>query len=191
MMRRHITKRTKQEIASDIAFVLGMPLHSRTKYVVLKNAASAWTQFDGKISGCRYWSVPAKLLFANTLKRQYDALQTALASPLNPKADLKTLRKFKCVHEHVVPKDVFCRILMALENPTVDTVYELCDKLLVAAIVTQDEDGQLTKAKLRQVMPPEFHEVGHTLYRNPWLRYAACGVKLLPSPPDWPTGYPA
>jgi hypothetical protein len=112
-------------------------------------AASEWTEFDGKYLGCPYWSKRAIEHWNSTNTR-------------------KGLR-----HEHAVPKILVARLLLKLQNTTEEAVGRLLRSLLVAVIVTAEEDQRLNK-KYRCSVPAAFYE---TL---DWrLRYQECDIDVM------------
>jgi len=132
-------------MAVDVAMVLNSSLSWGTQYAVMDNVCWAWTEIDGKKVGCRYWTV------------------AALAAKI---ADSRA----KLVHEHAVPRSVIIRLLKELKAPTSETVFELLDKLLIAVIVTQEQDRQLSE-HFSDEMPSAFYEIGPS-FHDPWLRHA-------------------
>ena len=154
---KHPRYRTKDEIVRDIAFVLTSPLTYGSKWAVLKDACWVWTEFHGKYKGCPYWT------------------RMALAEhQLNPKA------KFR--HEHAVPKSLVIELLFAQPSPTVETVREICERLLIGVVVTQAEDDVLN-AEYGRTMPPEFFDPGSPGYRDPWLRYKRYNIDVVAAAP--------
>ena len=103
----------------DVTFVPNSPLTYGTKVVVCRQAASAWTEFDGKYRGCPYWSTKAMEL-----------------STINPKT--KELR-----HEHAVPKKLFLDLLLKLKNPTAEDVERFFKAMLIGVVVTLEEERLL------------------------------------------------
>lgn len=123
---------TKRDLAADVVVACRSELTKRSKYALLNDICWAWSQFTGKIDGCRYWT-PA-----------------ALAS----KPDKKQLR-----HEHLVPRKVLIRRMHGLVNPDVETVYAFLDSMCVGVVVTVEEDRRLSQAGLRSKMPDEWDGV--------------------------------
>ena len=183
--QKHPSYRTKEIIARDVAFVLNAPLSYGTQQAVLNNAAWTWTEFDGKVEGCRYWSVEASGRKLVSLHKQVSALKAKVAS--GDSVDLRALKRINCIHEHAVPRKVFCQIIRQIITPSAENVFEVCERLLQAAIVTDEEDKRLCESTLRQMMPTEFFDQASQSYMNPWLRYSHCGITLVPKPPNWPT----
>lgn len=119
--------RTKKEISTDGAFVLSSPgLNWGTKYAVLAEAIWAWSEFDGKTDGCRYWSQKAR-----HAKKSGG----------------------KLIHEHVVPTSVIIEKLRKLRSPSPASVGRVLSKFRIGAVITDDEDKKLNAHGLRSKMP--------------------------------------
>lgn len=145
MTRMARAKRTKLQMAEDIAIAMASSMSMPGKLSVLNSACWNWTGLDGKYEGCPYWTPAALEAFAV--------------------AGARGLR-----HEHAVPRRVFHRLVFALQHPTAEATFELCDRMLLGVVVTLDEDRVLN-AGLRQRMPPEFDDPSSPEFRDPWLRY--------------------
>jgi hypothetical protein len=148
---RHLRYRTKDEIVQDVTFVLNAPLKNGTKWAVLRDIAWVWTEFQGKYKGCRHWTKMARL-------KQSDA-----------KARLR--------HEHVVPRTIVINMLLELNSPSREQVHEICERYLIGAVVTPDEDARLNE-KYGRTMPKDFYEPTSPQYRDPWLRYKECNIEI-------------
>ena len=131
-MARTAQKFTKQDLASDVVVALKSDLTKRSKIALLNDICWAWSQFSGKIDGCRYWTPAAHSCQSNK----------------------KQLR-----HEHLVPRKVLIRRMHSLENPDVETVYAILDSMCVGVVVTVEEDRILSQAGLRSKMPDEWNGV--------------------------------
>jgi hypothetical protein len=142
--------RTKNQIATDISFILAAPIFEGTKFAVLKDAMWTWTELDGKYSGCKFWT---PLAFA---KQHVNRI-----AKRNAWSGLR--------HEHIVPKRVVIDMLRALKDPTPEAVFEICENFLIAVVVTTEEDAILNE--FRSLMPPDFYNPASPSYRDPWLRY--------------------
>jgi hypothetical protein len=137
--------RTKERISQDIAVILSLPhLSYGTKHVVLADAVWVWSEFYGKYDGCPYWSIAAKQ--ANSIK------------------DL--------CHEHVVPKRYIIERLLALSPATAEDVYRILSVYCIGAVVTREEDRQLTKAGFRSSMPDDWDTI------EVWIRYRLSGIQM-------------
>ena len=117
--------RTKEVISRDIATILSLDLHHGTTHAILAEVMWVWSEFDGKYSGCRFWSIAA---------RQCQGI--------------KDLR-----HEHIVPKRYIIQSLKALMDPTPEDVYSIMSTYCIGAIVTKTEDTRLTDAGFKSCMP--------------------------------------
>jgi hypothetical protein len=119
--------RTREEIVDDVCEALR---HERlswaAKAAVITDAVWCWTEFDGKLEGCRWWSVEA------------------LRSRRSP----KQLR-----HEHVVPKNIVVKQLSELAPISREAILSLFESLCVGAVVTKSEDKVLSSHGLRSRMP--------------------------------------
>ena len=153
---RHVRYRTKEQIVQDVAFVLNAPLEIGTKWAVLSEVAWVWTEFCGKYEGCERWTKKA------VVQRLTD-----------PEGDFRNFR-----HEHVVPKNVVIKMLLALPSPTVDQVRDICERFLIGVVVTREENADLN-AEFQQTMPPEFDDPKSPSYRDPWLRYKRYKIEVI------------
>lgn len=171
------SKRTKEIIARDIAFVLNAPLDKFTKKAVLNNAAWAWTMFQGKYDGCPIWSVQAKLYqFAHLQRRiAFEKAEGRLPRP-----------KRRLIHDHAVPRKLVLQMLSELSPATPENVFERCEKLLHGVVLMPKEDKILNANGFRQAMPKEFSDPTSPDFENPWLRFHRCGIQLSPVPSNWP-----
>ena len=102
-----------------------------SKYALLDNVCWIWSEFEGKIDGCRWWS------------------EAALAR----RADVKQLR-----HEHSVPRRVIIRHLLQLSKPTSEIVEDILSNWCVGAVVTAEEDRRLAQAGLCMMMPADWDQ---------------------------------
>jgi hypothetical protein len=149
-------KRTKQEMARDVAYVLdsSSPLHDVTKRRVLNNVLWAWTTFHGKYKGCRHWTPAAIEHFAQRGKK-------------------KGLR-----HEHAVPRKLLIDMTVGMGSPQKDEVLDLFVRLAFGVVVTNDEQKRLD-SKYKSKMPPEFEDAQSEDYPDPLLRFKVCGVEVV------------
>jgi hypothetical protein len=160
MKPRVSNRRTWEEIARDLAIVLTHPqLHQRTKRVVVKNAAWAWTAFHGKYQQCPNWTAAAVEHFrTGTAKRRTKGL----------------------IHEHAVPIEALFRILLKMRNPSPAEVHECLNKCLLGVVVTKAEHDALN-TKFKKVMPEPFN----CLVDDPRARYRECGIDIQVMPENW------
>ena len=75
------------------------------------------------------------------------------------------------VRDHAIPFVYLQNELLALENPTVESVKGLLDKYLVACLITTDQDKQLNAIGLGRKMTDKWKEVGCL------ARYKAIGIE--------------
>jgi hypothetical protein len=137
--------RTKERLSQDIAAVLSSPdLSYGTKHVVLADAVWVWSEFYGKYAGCPFWSVAARE--ANSIK--------------------------ELCHEHVVPKRYIIQRLLDLSPPTPEDVHGVLSTYCIGAVVTRDEDRQITQAGFRSSMPDEWDT------KDIWIRYRLAGIQM-------------
>ncbi len=148
--------RSKEEIATDIAFILKAPVKLGTKLAVLKDAMWVWTEFNGKYEGCPYWTGMAMIVYAMNRRdgKKYAAL----------------------CHEHVVPKRVVIEMLTSLDEPTPEAVFGICTKFLHAVVVTVQED-RILNCMYQSTMPEEFFDPASPDHHDPWLRYKRCQIQ--------------
>ncbi len=121
--------RSKAQICADVATILETSLHYGTKFAVLAEITWVWSEFDGKYSGCQYWS-PAAWKLRNS--------------------------GAKLVHEHLVPKSVIIDRLMSLKKPSRSSVKKILETLCIGVVVTTDEDRSLNALGLRSKMPDDW-----------------------------------
>jgi hypothetical protein len=146
--------RTNQVIAHDVAFVLNAPLHSKTKRIVVKNAAWAWTTSNGKYKGCPNWTQAAIDFYeASGGERAPKGLE----------------------HEHAVPIEALFRILDSLPKPvTAELAYDCLEKCLMGVVVTKAEHDALNK-RFKKTMPEGFVYSSGSVR----ARYETCGIKIV------------
>ena len=119
--------RTREQIVDDVFEALR---HERftwaARAAVINDAIWSWTEFEGKLEGCRWWTA------------------AALRSRRSP----KNLR-----HEHVVPKNIVATRLRELAPVTREAIRSLFESLCIGAVVTKGEDKVLNAQGLRSRMP--------------------------------------
>jgi hypothetical protein len=118
--------RTREQLIADATLTLKSSLTIASKYALLDNICWVWSEFDGKIEGCRWWSKEARLL--------------------------RDSRR-ELTHEHAVPRRVIIHHLLGLENPEEAVVGEVLHRFCVAVVITKEQDKRLNDAGLRQRMP--------------------------------------
>ena len=119
--------RDRATICRDASIVLFSDLSYGTKYAVVSEITWVWSEFDGKLKGCRYWS------------------ERALAASGEP-----------LIHEHVVPKSVIISKLFELSEPSQDAVEHALEKLCIGVVVTREEDLRLNALGLKSSMPSDW-----------------------------------
>ena len=134
--------RSKEQMSSDVAFILNSPLHVATKMAVMKNVLWKWTEFDGKYQGCRYWTPAAVECFAEH-------------------QDKSLLR-----HEHVVPQKLLKSMLVGLKAATPEVVHDLLVRFAIGAVVTKAEAKRLD-GQHKSDMPAEFSDPTSPEFKNP------------------------
>lgn len=142
--------RTKDQIATDVAAVLNAELTWGTQHAVLADAVWVWSEYDGKLTGCRHWS---------------------------PAAWKSRDERTKLMHEHVVPKRIIIERLAELRgHATAATVKRVLSHWCVGVVLLRTEDALLSKAGLRAKMPDgwpkqsiwaRYEHVGVTVLRDP------------------------
>jgi hypothetical protein len=139
---------------------------------------SMWTEFDGKIRHCPYWTLAAREELMAFYQRQISALAR------NEAVDARA-GKPRFVHEHVVPKNVLVRMIRSISPATEAAVREVFDRFLFGVVVTRNEDQKLRDMKLDRSMPADFDDEGSEGFLDPWARYRKCGIRVVPHPPGW------
>jgi hypothetical protein len=59
-----------------------------------------------------------------------------------------------------------------------EAVYAICEKFLLAVVVTVEEDAFLN-LDFPSSMPDEFHDATSEHHHDQWLRYKRCGIKWV------------
>ena len=146
-------------MADDVSFALGAWKENRLSYAgqfsVLRAVMSAWTEFEGKILGCRYWTKLALGVY-----------------------QLDKPKKRRLRHEHVLPKTCVMAMLRSLDNPTPDAVQPILEKHLIGAVVTDAED-EILSAYYKKSMPGSCNSCPDSLGLDPWLRYKENGIEVV------------
>lgn len=173
-MGTRIPKRTKEEIARDVAFVLKSDLHPATKRGVLNSAMWGWTLgARKKYEGCEHKSVRASAYIFAFAEEKANYEKSGRMGP-RPRRSL--------IHDHAVPRKVVRELLGELDPITPKTVFDCCQKFLHGVTIMPEEDRLLNKNGYRQKMPKEFHDRESAEFGIWWLRYQRCGIELYPSP---------
>lgn len=87
--------------------------------------------------------------------------------------DLKKGRQLRSglVIEHAVPRVVICDALMTLKNPSPVSIAPLLKSMIVRVMVTEEENADLDRMKLRQHMPADWDRI------DPIARHLAAKIK--------------
>lgn len=125
--------RTKETICKDLSEVLNCTLSYGTKMAVLNDILWVWSEFDGKIKGCKYWSVEAKKLYDQD-------------------------NKAKLIHEHLVPRDVLRQLIITSEDKSPEFLYSLLNEFCIGVVVSKQEDNHLNSIGLKSKMPLDWNE---------------------------------
>lgn len=150
-------------MAADVAAVLNSSLAKGTQRAVLSDVCWTWTELDGKYAGCTRWTEMA--------------VMSKIADP-----------RAKLIHEHIVPRREMLDILFSLSTPSPDVVQTLLERLLIAVVVTPEQD-ELLNCDHRSRMPKEFSDRTHADFHEPWLRYrpylSMPGFRIINPPADF------
>lgn len=138
----------KETIIKDMNIVIDSKLSDNAKIELLHSLAWAYTENDGKIKGCKYWSEEAISVYRK-----------------DKKADFAKLFR----HEHVVPRNIF--VNSVLKEKRKITEEDL--KKLVGCVVTADEATRLDK--VYKTTHPDGEDFFHI--NNVWGRYQEVGIK--------------
>jgi hypothetical protein len=129
---KNVRYRSKEEICRDVAFVLNCPeLHVGTKHAVVDQVLWVWSEFDGKHSGCKYWS---------------------------KKAVASRSRREGLIHEHLVPRKIVREKLFALRTKTPQSIRRTLTTWCVGVVVTEAEDARLKDLGLNSSMPKNWNK---------------------------------
>lgn len=159
----HMRKYESQDaIIKDMNIAIKSDLSDNAKETLLHSLSWAFTEFHGKIRGCRYWSEAATAVYRELERKM------ASASELNKELS-RELR-----HEHVVPRNIFVKSV--IEGRKELKIEDLRDKLL-GCVVTRAEAETLDKHyKKTHPQGDDFFEI-----HDAWARYHECGIKYLDS----------
>ena len=124
--------RTREQLIADATIAINSHLSIGSKYALLDNICWVWSEFDGKLEGCRWWSKEAR--------------------------DLKNSPK-ELTHEHAVPRKVIINHLLRITNATESVVGDVLQRWCVAVVITKAQDKHLNGAGLRQRMPVDWDGV--------------------------------
>lgn len=90
----------------------------------------------------------------------------------------KAAREAKKVQrEHAITMADFVRILLKIENPTVEDIYASIDRFCVQCMVTKEEHDILNE-KYQSKMPPDFWDENSNFYMDEWIRYKLCSIDV-------------
>lgn len=148
--------RSHQQMAADVAVALASQLTRGGKHSVLHDALWQWTEFHGKYRSCPLWT-PAALA-----ERESNPLPGA--------------KKYR--HEHALPKAVLMGTLFEMTEPKVERARGLLDAFVHGVVVARAEGDRLSKA-FRRSMPPAFDDPAANGFRDSWLRYRMCSVRVV------------
>ena len=129
MSKEYDRFRTREQLTRDASLTLSSEMSVGSRYALLDNICWTWSEFDGKIDGCRWWSRDA----------------------VDVRADLKQLR-----HEHVVPRRVIIHRLLSLPVPDESGVFATLNDWCFGVVVTKAEDATLNAAGLQSRMPEDW-----------------------------------
>ena len=120
---------------------------------------------------------------AGYAKTPREAIYYAWTSRLGPKEKSAKYRslaslgrkrgKGKIRYDHAIPYCYELEALMSLNVITPETVRPVLEKYDVAAIITAEEDAQLTAAGLQSKMPDDWDGI------DPLARYKVIGIEIL------------
>lgn len=121
--------RTKEEMCNDLSYILNeKKISFGTKMAVVDNIFWVWSEFYGKIKGCKNWSVEAKKAYESD-------------------------KSIKLIHEHIVPRKVIRDKLFNLENVNSTEIMKVLNSYCIGVVVTKEEDNRLNSIGLRSKMP--------------------------------------
>lgn len=145
-MRKYDSEKT---IIKDMNIVIKSKLSDNAKIELLHSLAWAYTENNGKIKGCKYWSEEAIRIYKE------DKI-----------ADFAKLFR----HEHVVPRNVFVNSVLKEKRKITN---EDLEGRLVGCVVTADEAKRLDR-KYKTTHPDneDFFNI-----KNVWGRYEEVGIK--------------
>lgn len=113
-MRKYDSEKT---IIKDMNIVIKSKLSDNAKIELLHSLAWAYTENNGKIKGCKYWSEDAINKYKNGVKVEFR-------------------------HEHVIPRNIFVNSVLEKKCKITKKVL---DNRLVGCVVTADEAKRLDR----------------------------------------------
>ena len=95
------------------------------------------------------------------------------------KEEKKIAMRKVILKEHVIPMKEIIRVLKEFgKEISIEQIENMLNKYLIFATITKDEDRILTKAKLREKMPPSYYDPNHELHEDLFARYKETGIEL-------------
>ena len=82
------------------------------------------------------------------------------------------------IYDHAVPLTMIISRLLELNGITPEAVYDILENEAEVWIISRKENANLDAHGLREKMPPEFHDQGHTYYQDKLARYKVAGIEL-------------
>lgn len=124
--------RSKEELCKDLSIILNNDkITYGTKMAVIDNMFWVWSEFHGKIKGCKYWSIEAVKAYQKN-------------------------KKAKLIHEHIVPRKILREKIFDIDKVTPESIKKLFDTYNIGVIVTKAEDDYLNRLGLRSKMPDDW-----------------------------------
>jgi hypothetical protein len=136
-----------------------------------------WTEASGKFVGCQFWSINAKKLFDEELRRRFGNTPT-FDRAWNLAIDLSSTTRYgrqALNHEHVLPIATIRKVLL---KPTLYAQFANSEARLKEFF---------ERAVVGCIMLKEEHDAIHSRpenWDNSWLRYKGSSIKLMWNP-NW------
>ncbi|TFJ91700.1 hypothetical protein [Lentibacillus salicampi] len=131
--RKYITKADMVESLSKTyqLYVLSeLPLANI--HILLDHYMWAWTEFDGKYKGCKWWSEKAYEQYTTRKENKTKGL----------------------IHDHVVPRDVIRNETFKIlgNNSDDKQLFDFLNKHLIGCVITKEEDNAINELGLKSVL---------------------------------------
>jgi hypothetical protein len=149
--------RTKEQLAEDVYnILLSENLSIGAKHAVIHEVTWLWTEFNGKYTGCPYWSKKSSKYLHETEQKKSKILR----------------------HDHIVPRNMIIKRLLYGHKMDSQELSNFLKKHLIGCVLLKEEDTYLNNIGYQRVMPQgwEFGEFA-------WERYKEASIEVFKI--DW------